>query len=94
MNVWAFAHVVAGQYNGLATRALVYGLASTVSVSRVLARDHFPSDVLVGSTFGWLIGGYVLHHRSVENGTMIDVSAVQTPMGRGVEVRFRLPHGE
>ena len=50
MNVWAFAHVVAGQYNGIATRSLVYGVATTVSVSRVLARQHFPSDVLVGST--------------------------------------------
>lgn len=94
MNIWSFAHVVAGQYNGIGTQAVVYGLATTVSISRVLARDHFPSDVLVGSTFGWLIGGYVLHHRSLENGTMIDVSEVQTPMGRGIEVRFRLPHGE
>ena len=59
-----FAHVVAGQYDGIATKAVVYGVASTVSVSRVLARQHFPSDVLVGSTFGYLIGGYVLNHRS------------------------------
>ena len=87
MNVWAFAHVVAGQYDGIATKALVYGVASTVSVSRVLARQHFPSDVVVGSTFGWLIGGYVLHHRSREHGNLVDVSAVETPMGRGVEVR-------
>jgi len=94
MNVWAFAHVVAGQYDGIATQALVYGVASTVSVSRVLARQHFPSDVLVGSTFGWLIGGYVLHHRSVENGRLVDVSAVQTPLGRGFEVRVGLGRGE
>jgi hypothetical protein len=94
MNVWAFAHVVAGQYDGIGTKALVYGVATTVSVSRVLAREHFPSDVLVGSTFGWLIGGYVLNHRSLEHGKLVDVSAVQTPMGRGVEVRVRLFRGE
>jgi hypothetical protein len=94
MNVWAFAHVVAGQYDGIGTKALVYGVATTVSVSRVLAREHFPSDVLVGSTFGWLIGGYVLHHRSLEHGNLVDVSAVQTPMGRGVEVRLNLSRGE
>lgn len=93
MNVWSFAHVVAGQYDGIATKAVVYGLASTVSVSRVLARDHFPSDVLVGSTFGWLIGGYVLHHRSVENGYPVDVSEVQTPMGRGIQVQWNLDRG-
>ncbi len=94
MNVWAFAHVVAGQYDGIATKALVYGVASTVSVSRVLAREHFPSDVVVGSTLGWLVGGYVLNHRSKEHGTLVDVSAIQTPMGRGVEVRLNLSRGE
>lgn len=94
MNMWSFAHVVAGQYNGIATQAIVYGLAGTVSVSRVIAREHFPSDVLVGSTFGWLIGGYVLHHRSKENGTMVDVSAMNTPLGRGIEVRIPLARGQ
>ncbi|HEX3659801.1 MAG TPA: phosphatase PAP2 family protein [Acidobacteriaceae bacterium] len=94
MNVWSFAHVVAGQYNGIATRALVYGLATTVSASRVIARQHFPSDVIVGSTVGWLVGGYVLHHRSPEVGKLLDVSAVQTPMGRGVELRWNLGRGQ
>ncbi len=94
MNVWAFAHVVAGQYNGIGTKVLVYGVASTVSVSRVLARQHFPSDVLVGSTFGWLIGGYVLNHRSLEHGKYVDVSAVETPLGRGFELRLNLSRGD
>jgi hypothetical protein len=94
MNVWSFAHVVAGQYNGIGTQALVYGLATTVSVSRVMARQHFPSDVIVGSTLGWLVGGYVLHHRSPEVGTLLDVSAVETPLGRGVEVRWNLRRGQ
>jgi hypothetical protein len=94
MNVWSFAHVVAGQYDGIATKALVYGVASTVSVSRVLARQHFPSDVLVGSTFGYLIGGYVLNHRSKEHGNLLDLSTVQTPMGRGIEVRVNLSRGQ
>lgn len=93
MNAWAFAHVVTGQYNGVATNILAYGLATTVSVSRVIARQHFPSDVLVGSTLGWLVGGYVLHHRSREHG-MIDVSEVQTPLGRGVGITLNLNHGQ
>lgn len=90
MNAWAFAHVVAGQYNGIATKAIVYGLASTVSVGRVIAEQHFPSDVVVGSTLGWLVGGYVLHHRSREHGTMVDLSAVQTPMGNGLQLQVNL----
>lgn len=92
MNIWAFAHVVAGQYNGIATKALVYGVASSVSVSRVIAVQHFPSDVLVGSTLGWLVGGYVLHHRSLEHGSLLDISAVQTPLGRGIQLRLNLNH--
>lgn len=94
MNVWSFAHVVAGQYNGIATQAIVYGLASTVSVSRVIARQHFPSDVVVGSTLGWLVGGYVLHHRSREVGTLLEFSEVQTPLGRGMQLRWNLDRGE
>ena len=94
MNIWSFAHVVAGQYNGIATKSVVYGVATTVSVSRVLARQHFPSDVLVGSAFGWLIGGYVLHHRSLEHGSLVDLSAVQTPLGNGIQVGIRLGRGQ
>ncbi len=58
------AAVVGSEYPGWLTRSIVYGLASTVSVSRVLAYQHFPSDVLVGSVTGWLIGRYVYntHH--------------------------------
>jgi hypothetical protein len=29
-----------------------------------MARRHFPSDVLVGGVFGYLIGGYVIRHHS------------------------------
>ncbi len=38
-----------------------FALATAVSVSRVTARKHFVSDVLVGGTVGFLIGKYVTH---------------------------------
>jgi hypothetical protein len=61
---WALASVVGDEYPGWLMRTAVYGLATTVSVSRVLAEQHFPSDVLIGSATGWLIGHYVYraHH--------------------------------
>jgi membrane-associated phospholipid phosphatase len=61
---WAMAAVIGDEYPGWVTRTAVYGLAAGVSVSRVLAGQHFPSDVLVGSATGWLIGHYVYraHH--------------------------------
>jgi membrane-associated phospholipid phosphatase len=61
---WAMASVIGDEYPGWVTRTAVYGLAAGVSVSRVLADQHFPSDVLIGSATGWLIGHYIYraHH--------------------------------
>lgn len=59
---WSFARVIADEYPHWWTRLGVYGLATTVAVTRVIGRQHFPSDVIVGSTFGYLVGGYVYRH--------------------------------
>ncbi|MGA2889473.1 MAG: phosphatase PAP2 family protein [Terracidiphilus sp.] len=63
---WSSAAVIASEYDGVMTKILAYGLATGVSTTRVLARQHFPSDVLVGSAVGWMIGRYVAHkhHRA------------------------------
>ena len=61
---WAAATVIAHEYPGLVTQTLAYGLATAVSASVVLGKDHSPSDALVGSAMGWLVGRYVYraHH--------------------------------
>jgi hypothetical protein len=61
---WAIASIVAHEYPGPLTKMFAYGLASAVTVSRVTSREHFPSDVLIGSTLGWWIGRqvYRAHH--------------------------------
>src|SRR5713101_3173449 len=61
---WSIASVIAHEYPGPLTSLLVYGLASAVSASRISAKQHFPSDVLIGSAIGWLEGMYVYrkHH--------------------------------
>jgi hypothetical protein len=64
---WAAASVMAHEYPGVLTKILVYGGASAVSFSRVTARQHFPSDVIVGSALGWLIGTHVYHAHSAYN---------------------------
>jgi hypothetical protein len=64
---WSSATVIASEYRGPLTQITAYGLATGVSLTRVLARQHFPSDVLVGSAVGWLVGRYVVHrHRKDE----------------------------
>jgi hypothetical protein len=64
---WSSAAVIASEYPGPMTKITAYGLATGVSLTRVLARQHFPSDVLVGSAVGWLVGRYVFHkhHKDV-----------------------------
>src|SRR5713101_4064150 len=52
---WSVAGVIAHEYPGPLTKIVAYGLASLVSVSRVKAHQHFPSDVLVGSVIGNLV---------------------------------------
>lgn len=61
---WAIASVVAHEYPGQLTGILAYGLASAVSMSRISAKQHFPSDVLIGSLIGWYSGkqAYRAHH--------------------------------
>jgi membrane-associated phospholipid phosphatase len=63
MIAWSSAAVIASEYNGPLTQLTAYGLATGLSVARVAARQHFPSDVLVGSAVGWMIGRYVVHRR-------------------------------
>jgi membrane-associated phospholipid phosphatase len=89
MVAWSFARVIAGQYSGVGTKVAVYSLATAVSASRVMARQHFPSDVIVGSTFGYLIGDYVFRHRS-RQASLFSLSTVNTLNGRGVQLDISL----
>jgi membrane-associated phospholipid phosphatase len=61
---WSVAGVIAHEYPGPLTKIMAYGLASLVSISRVKSRQHFPSDVLVGSVIGNLVAQsiYSRHH--------------------------------
>jgi membrane-associated phospholipid phosphatase len=61
---WAMARVIASEYPKAWVRLVAYGFATAISVSRVTERQHFPSDALVGSTFGYLIGGYAVRHHA------------------------------
>jgi hypothetical protein len=59
---WALAAVLANEYgNHRWVPYVTYGYAALVSTSRVLAQEHFPSDVLVGGAIGFFVGRYVVH---------------------------------
>jgi membrane-associated phospholipid phosphatase len=53
---WSVAGVIAHEYPSPFVKIMTYGLASLVDYSRIRSRQHFPSDVFVGSMMGNLIG--------------------------------------
>ena len=61
---WSIASVMAHEYPGWLTQMAAYGAATAVTLTRVTARQHFPSDVVVGSALGWYFGRqvYRAHH--------------------------------
>lgn len=74
---WSVASVIAHEYPGPLTQFLAYGLATGITVTRVTGRQHFPSDVVVGSALGWYLGRqiYRAHHDAELGGTAWGSSA-------------------
>jgi hypothetical protein len=68
---WSIASVWAHEYPGWLSQTAAYGLASTITITRVTAKQHFPSDVIVGSALGWYFGRqvYRAHHDPELGGT-------------------------
>jgi hypothetical protein len=71
---WSVASVWAHEYPGTLSQILAYGLASVVTVTRVTAKQHFASDVAIGSALGWYFGRHVYraHHDPELGGTSWD----------------------
>jgi membrane-associated phospholipid phosphatase len=64
ITIWSLATVVAEQYQKrTVVRIGAYAIASAVSASRFTGRNHFASDVFVGSALGFLIGRHVVRSR-------------------------------
>jgi len=76
---WAIAGIVAHEYPSPFLKVASYGLATLVSASRITAKEHFPSDVLVGAALGYLTSQYVYrrHHNPELAGSVWDVPAVR-----------------
>src|SRR5262249_9299705 len=61
---WSIAGMLAHEYPSTFMKFISYGMATAVSASRITAKQHFPSDVLVGAAIGYLTSEYVYrkHH--------------------------------
>jgi membrane-associated phospholipid phosphatase len=63
MFAWAMATVAAREYPKPWVQALVYTAALTVTAGRFLGRDHWSSDMFVGTSLGIAIGTNIFHSR-------------------------------
>jgi len=64
---WALASAMADQYPKKKWVGIAgYGAATAIGLSRIGGQNHFASDVLVGSSLGWLIGHYVSRHHQTD----------------------------
>jgi len=61
-NAFAMASVFAKHYKKLAIP--LYGAATYVAVSRMAANKHYFSDIVAGSSLGWVIGRSVVRRNS------------------------------
>src|SRR5712692_9949858 len=75
---WSLATVVANEYRDKRlVQISAYGLATAASMARFTGRNHFLSDVLVGSAIGYGIGRYV--YRTHHDPSLSERSSQKTP---------------
>lgn len=61
MFTFAMATVLSHEYSQKWVQVLAYTAASAVTVSRFMARDHWASDMFIGSALGIGIGAHTFH---------------------------------
>jgi membrane-associated phospholipid phosphatase len=59
---FAFASVIGQRVHNPWLRWGSYALASSIAVARYPAKKHFPSDILIGGTLGYVTGAYMADH--------------------------------
>jgi membrane-associated phospholipid phosphatase len=91
---WALARVVGEEYTSFVPRLLAYGFATAVSIARVTGREHYPSDVLVGSGIGFLTGGYVYHHHAAHGESHFMIQPMVDMRTRTAGVQASIPVGD
>ena len=82
-DAFAIATVVAHEYPGPLTQLLAYGGAAAISAARVTGRQHFASDVLVGSALGWFVGRQVFNAHSGQRDREMYGTFERAPRERG-----------
>ena len=90
MRSFALATTVAGFYPDRKwVGVLSYSLATMTSVGRVISKEHWTSDVIVGAAIGYFIGrGVVKFNEKIGNVSSVEIQPVATNYGLGVVINF------
>ena len=90
MRSFALAATVAGFYPEKKWVGIVsYSLATVTSVGRVISKEHWASDVIVGAAIGYFIGrGVVKFNEKIGNVSSVEIQPVATNYGLGVVINF------
>jgi membrane-associated phospholipid phosphatase len=83
---WSMVPVLTERHPGWLSKVGAYGIASTVSFSRLLGERNHPSDVMLGSVLGYAIGHLIARNARVspQGGHFNESSApwsIETPGG-------------
>lgn len=87
---FALATTVAGFYPEKKWIGIVsYSLATMTSVGRVISKEHWTSDVIVGAALGYFIGrGVVKFNEKIGNINQVKIEPIATNYGVGIAVKF------
>ena len=87
---FAMATTVAGFYPEKRWVGIVsYSLATMTSVGRVISKEHWMSDVIVGAALGYFIGrGVVIFNEKIGTVTTVRIEPVASNYGLGIAIKF------
>ena len=87
---FALATTVAGFYPEKKWIGIVsYSLATMTSFGRVISKEHWASDVIVGAALGYFIGrGIVKFNEKIGNINQVKIEPIATNCGIGIAVKF------
>ncbi|MEJ2544069.1 MAG: phosphatase PAP2 family protein [Calditrichaceae bacterium] len=86
-SIFAMMTVIAKQYDEWYIKVPAYAFAASVTAQRINTDKHWSSDVLIGSTIGYLIGSAIVK-RYQYKGRYIDVQPTVSSRGLGLNVKF------
>lgn len=90
LRAFALATTIAGFYPEKKwVGAVTYSLATITSLGRVVSKEHWASDVIIGAALGYFIGrGVVKFNEKIGNISSVEIQPVATNYGLGIAVRF------